>query len=446
MIGHKQITVVAGLAAIMLFGYGISRLFMLRFQAGDIYPPYSSLRADPLGTKALYDSFNKCAGISVTRNYQSLDNIDLDPKTTLMFLGDTVAYSPNSDTIPANIAAKLSKFIRSGGRLVITLLPRNEDIHEYFKKGYKDASKDSETPEKTDKSVNQKSNDQNKAKTDGSKDKTVNRQRRQSSDDEESDAIGHIMFFTNWMQTAFAVSSNQDTTVALLDANMKDSGLPAGISCYTTLCFTNISPDWKVIYQINGNPVMIERQVGNGSVLLSTPTFFVSNEGLRKERHPALLARIIGDHKTIVFDETHHNIFDSPGILSLCKKYNLRWVGFALLAMAILFIWQNTVSMVPVYGGIAERKVVEVAKGKDSASGLVNILRRNIPAGSLLDVCLAEWKKTTDHGTPEMKRKIEHIQRLSGAHLPDTARSDETVLIYNKMCSDLKSAAWKSGE
>ena len=36
-----------------LFCLLLVNLFLLRFRAGDIYPPYSSLRSDPLGTKAL---------------------------------------------------------------------------------------------------------------------------------------------------------------------------------------------------------------------------------------------------------------------------------------------------------------------------------------------------------------------------------------------------------
>ena len=39
-----------------LFVLGVIYLFLLRFEAGDVYPPYSSLRADPLGTMAWYES------------------------------------------------------------------------------------------------------------------------------------------------------------------------------------------------------------------------------------------------------------------------------------------------------------------------------------------------------------------------------------------------------
>jgi len=44
--------------------------FSLRFQSGDIYPAYSSFRADPLGTKALYESFNRL--LAVEQNFKPL--------------------------------------------------------------------------------------------------------------------------------------------------------------------------------------------------------------------------------------------------------------------------------------------------------------------------------------------------------------------------------------
>ena len=40
-------------------------LFQLRFEQGDIYPAYSSLRADPLGTKVFYESLETLPGLSV---------------------------------------------------------------------------------------------------------------------------------------------------------------------------------------------------------------------------------------------------------------------------------------------------------------------------------------------------------------------------------------------
>ena len=46
----KRFAVVLLLLILAGFGYGLNRLFSLRFESGDIYPAYSSFRTDPLGT------------------------------------------------------------------------------------------------------------------------------------------------------------------------------------------------------------------------------------------------------------------------------------------------------------------------------------------------------------------------------------------------------------
>src|SRR3989442_8809045 len=70
-----------------LLGLGVGRLFQLRFAAGDVYPPYSSLRADPLGTKALFESLAWLRGIAVQRFFERLDKLRDGRRTTLFVFG-----------------------------------------------------------------------------------------------------------------------------------------------------------------------------------------------------------------------------------------------------------------------------------------------------------------------------------------------------------------------
>src|SRR5438128_12629061 len=68
-----------GACAVLLvavFLVGIVDLFLLRFAAGDVYPPYSSLRADPYGTRAVYESLEKIPGATVVRHLKPLNLLD----------------------------------------------------------------------------------------------------------------------------------------------------------------------------------------------------------------------------------------------------------------------------------------------------------------------------------------------------------------------------------
>ena len=57
--------------SLIAFGAGLFQIFQLRFEAGDVYPEYSSLRSDPLGTMALCESLEKMPGVSVRRDYSA---------------------------------------------------------------------------------------------------------------------------------------------------------------------------------------------------------------------------------------------------------------------------------------------------------------------------------------------------------------------------------------
>src|SRR5438445_12104910 len=66
---RKSFALAALLICVIGFILGLGYLFRVRFDVGDVYPEYSSLRADPLGTMALCESLERMPGISVRRDY-----------------------------------------------------------------------------------------------------------------------------------------------------------------------------------------------------------------------------------------------------------------------------------------------------------------------------------------------------------------------------------------
>jgi len=109
----------AALAAGFLLG--LWKLYDLRFTAGDIYPMYSSLRADPLGTKALYESLEQIAGISTSRNYLALPSIPKRP-ATMFFLGQNPYQF---EAMPEDEVKDYEALAASGARVVVAMQPVN---------------------------------------------------------------------------------------------------------------------------------------------------------------------------------------------------------------------------------------------------------------------------------------------------------------------------------
>jgi len=115
---HSGVTLLTiALAAGFLFG--LWELYQLRFEAGDIYPPYSTLRADPLGTKAVFETVQQLPGISAVRNYRPVASIAKSPATVLFLGQDPFAFERSSDE---EIQA-YEALAAGGARIVIAMRP-----------------------------------------------------------------------------------------------------------------------------------------------------------------------------------------------------------------------------------------------------------------------------------------------------------------------------------
>ena len=66
-----------------LFIYSLIHLQLVTSSTGDAYPTYSSLRADPMGTKALYDALQDSQSYQVTRSYKSAQALNGSKATIL---------------------------------------------------------------------------------------------------------------------------------------------------------------------------------------------------------------------------------------------------------------------------------------------------------------------------------------------------------------------------
>jgi len=146
---------------------------------------------------------------------------------------------------------------------------------------------------------------------------------------------------------------------------------------------------WQVIYRRGTQPVLVERRLGRGSLVLAADSYFLSNEALQHDRAPALLAWTIGPHARVVFDEAHLGVQAQPGVAALARRYGLSGAFFTLLLLAALYVWRQMALFVPPVesGG-------EMALTYHPAAGLEALLRRAVPANELAAACTAEWKPT----------------------------------------------------
>jgi hypothetical protein len=257
----------------------------------------------------------------------------------------------------------------------------------------------------------------------------VDRQKEEEQDQEEEQEFyrkKYVDLSKRWsVETGLSTEKNAEAGL-----NAPEKALPASLAWHSALVFEPQDPDWHVIYARAGKPVLIERFYGNGSIVLSSDSFFLSNEAMKRKRYPQLLSWLCGTHRKIVFDETHLGVSKSPGIVTLLRKYGLAPFFISLIVLALLAIWKQAVRLVPVY---AEEERISVDPGKDAFAGFRNLLRRNIPPDHVLSACLEEWKRSFTHGRQNLSALLPRIQEIIAADHARPKRNRNPVQAYQEI-------------
>jgi Domain of unknown function (DUF4350) len=393
---------------VVLFAAGLYQIFQLRFESGDVYPEYSSLRADPLGTMALCESLEKMPGISVRRDFSADNHLPAGRDTTYLHLA---AHTYEWTWMDEELVKEIEGFVAGGGRLAVSFYPETSKPFRWL-----DYSGTGGT------STNSPS--QNKA---GKQAKTKKRSRKVG----EMQPPG-IPLKERWGLEFMYLASNEGGSDAVNESGL---ALPESLAWHGGIAFTNLPSEWKVIYSRAGHPVVIDRKFGTGSVVMATDSYFLSNEALLKDRHADLLSWWLGSSKRVVFDEAHLGVVDNPGVAALIRKYRLHGLVLGLILLAGLFIWKNAASFVPPYPRELRTGVVE---GKDSAGGFVNLLRRNIAPSQIVDLCFAEWKKSIGHGNKRLNEKALQIEGMLNEENARSKLSRDPAALYRNICAVLK--------
>jgi hypothetical protein len=409
----RYFPVVILLGCTALFAFGIVQLFELRFEAGDVYPPYSSLRADPLGAMAFYESLGKMPGISVRRDFSTSNRLPDEPGTAYLHLA---AEPYEWEWLPDDLYHEVKNFLGNGGRLVITYSPETQPAHNYY---------DDEDETNFVRSTHLKP------------------KRENSPAEKPAKKKKHLKGDTSWVnledEWGLHVSFKElpqdgDVYQPVMVKNESNNELPRSLDWHSGMIFTNCDVAWRTIYVRGLNPVILERKFGKGSVVIASDSYFISNEAMTKDRHAEFLAWLVGANSHVVFDEAHLGIADSPGVTTLMRQYRLHGLAAGLLLLAGLFIWKNSTSLVPPH---PDEQREDFVAGKDSASGFVNLLRRNISPRDVFGVCFAEWKKSAAPAGKFSNARVQQAEAIFQAENSRPAGQRNPIATYKEISKTL---------
>ena len=396
------------LVAVAGFVLGLAHLFRLRFESGDAYPRYSSLRTDPLGTKGLYDSLSTL--LPVARNVRNLARLGDGQGTTLLIL----AVDHRDLEVPPSEFKALETFVRSGGRLVISFDPSYGPEHS---SGFPLGSRAGATRWRG----------------------TNAPSARPGGGGSQEGPL--VALETQWAWTFFHLPLERGTNGVHLPApaRRRDTGMPGPLELpqHTALVMRPEDPAWQVLYArdcpTNTAATILERRLGRGSLVLVADSWPFSNEALRRDRQSSLLSWVTGPASRVLFEETHLGTQVEPGIAGLAREYRLGGFFAAALVLAGLFVWRNSSSFLPPLPDPAAG-APSLIPGRDSSAGFINLLRRSIAPVDLMTVCLQQWK---EHGAGVRRpspARLQAMQELIDAENALEPRRRNPLRLYRAFC------------
>ena len=360
----------------VFFVYTAIRIFSIRFSKGDIYPKYSSMRSDPLGTKALYESYSMLEHITVSRNMRPLYEIS-EENVFLLRAG--------MENINAAGDAELFKFMLGGGRVAV------------FFSG-KCGLEDKKTRKKEGKSE------------DG--------RETAKKDEWKKMEAGKFELIYDGRDQVFPRKASPEPDFAEFGCFDNDA--------MTYFKFANPA-SWKIIFtDPSGRPVVAETAIGKGKLIVSAGSYVISNEGLRKNPQPAFLAWLPGGRNNIIFDESAHGFFISRNIVWLLSRYRLEFLALNIILIVVLLLWRNAFS----FSQESNKSFLEAIAAKEnsfsSSAGLETLLGK-IPEKKILKYCFDEWLKPGNTRFYS-EHEIQELKTIA----TESENSRDPVATYNK--------------
>jgi len=381
------IALLAGTAA----GFGV--LFSMRLNRGDSFPLYSSQRSDPLGTRVLYESLSELRGVHVNRSFEPLAQLGDQPERTIILAGFGVA---DWTGVSQKTWEAVDRVARRGSRLVIAL----RAVHDL---------------ESATESVSPVAKPPKKPKQEQKAEPTPDQKPKEEAKPEPKLNVGE-----KWGAPA-------EKRWLMGDAKRTDAApteFPERLRSGSDLFFKlEANSPWTVLYRRGVEPVVIERRLGRGSVVVMADAYFLSNEAMQRDRAPALLAWLIGQETEIEFNEGHLGVFEDRGIMALARSYGLTGAFVALAFAAALLVWNRSALFVP-----PARESEETGLTYNQIAGLEALMRRTFSRDELTAACLKEWRTTA------RAADVERVERAVAAVPPKSS----PAMIYNAVARALR--------
>lgn len=469
--------------------WGFNWLLGQRFSSGEARAPYSTLRADPLGAKALHDALNRLPGTTSERHYRSLSKLDGAKDRMLVCLHVTPEMFHDGEVLDGGA---LVRFAAAGGRVLVTLDGQrsNWDIVRDSAEERREENRKRRVEQQKKKDAAGKSKDkaENETKSEEAKEDTSEAKPAEKKEPEKSarqrrrERMEEMFGETDSLGKALGVSIDQKNFVMTGKGALKLEPAPAMPLAAdalpewftrTTIDFTRTKPAatsekkgdqgekknpadqqqksqekadakpkapadsstrWETLAKYQDGVMLAQRHYGSGVVVIATDSYFASNEALFKAPSSKFINWLVGGARTIIFDESHLGSNENPGVMSLARRHHLHGLFFGGLLLFGLFVWKSSMSLVPAED---EAKPGMVVAGQGATAGLVSLLKRGVPLPQVLRKGLESWQHGGTRANPAVQARLERARQLLPPEATRRAKSGAIRDIYRLICETL---------
>ena len=447
--------------------WAFSTLIGQRFSGGEVYPPCSTLRADPLGAKALHDALDRLNGTTCERNFRRLTKL-ADAAAhedgaravsrhghTLLLLGVNPESFVDGDLIDGGA---VRDFATSEGRVVITLSATTDAVGRVMQTAEKE-ERERREKRKAEEKKKREEKDGTKPGADKAEPEAKTKPEPEKPKKKDKDDVDLPFEPAKSLRQVFgvrieptglpAVPKGGHALTADAGGGLGAAALPVwwGRTSFTLEDKTEnkAKPEeakktekplsWTTVAKIHDKPVLMTARIGAGSIVLASDSYFATNESLMRGAPTAFLAWLLGDARHVIFDETHLGTLENPGIVTLARRYRLHGFFLGGVLLFALFVWQSSSSLVPAQDG-RETATRSVA-GQGAVAALVSLLRRGVPRAKLVQTGFEQWLHGHPHPGPALQKRIEAARALLPP--PETKRLPRgaAAALYQRLCETL---------
>ena len=418
--------------------WGFASVLGLRFRTGQDYPQYSTMRTDPHGAKAIYTALGRLTDITCERNYRPLIKLDGRRGNTLVLLNvypDELKYG---EALNANT---LKKWAVQGGRVIITLKGEKGGAVDDIEDGRREAQEKRIEREIKERKAKRDKKEGEKNKEDKN---PASKKKSEKEDSEEwkfklQDSFAEL--FAVQVETIGSVKNDDpikwDASVPVEPANCPQWHGRNFFKFLEPKGETNEEAhplkgdSWQVLASRKDKPVLIEKRIGQGSIVLAGDSRFFSNEDLFNDPKPQFISWLIGNVSTVIFDETHLGVNEQPGIMTLARHYRMHGLFIGALVLFGLFIWRNGSSLIPANDQTGHKD--NAVAGQSATAGMVSLLKRGIPKSQLLQRCLEVWERSLVNRSPALNSRIQNARDILVIETSKSRWKQQASKVYGQM-------------